>query len=113
MEVSEPAVNYQVGNGPVSIQVGDVNNDGKLESCRIKRQTDGTVGVLLGKGDGGRFRLRIDEVFRDPASESSHWIFFNGDGKLDAAVAVPAPRKWVVSLWPCCWAMEPAPFRPR
>src|SRR5262249_33289001 len=46
-----PAVNYPVGQFPVSVAVGDFNADGKLDLVTANRN-EGTVSVLLGNGDG-------------------------------------------------------------
>jgi hypothetical protein len=75
-----------VGNGPEAIVVGDFNNDGKLDLA-VANCGDGTVTLLLGNGNG---------TFA-PASGSPYTVGgnpiaiaaadFNGDGKLDLAVA--------------------------
>jgi hypothetical protein len=52
----QAAVNYTVGNGPMSLQIGDVNQDGKPDLLLIN-VTDNTLAVLLGNGDG-RFNPR-------------------------------------------------------
>jgi hypothetical protein len=81
-------VEYATGNGPLSVAVGDFNGDGKLDLVTANEgdgKSDGTVSVLLGKGDG-TFQTHMDY----PAGVAPWSVAvgdFNGDGKLDLAVA--------------------------
>jgi hypothetical protein len=89
----QPAVNYSVGGGPQGIATGDVNGDGFPDivsadecgddpACR-----DGTVSVLIGKGDG-TFQPRL--VFAEGIFPLSIAIAdFNGDRHRDLAIANP------------------------
>jgi len=88
------AVNYSSGGeSAYSIVVADVNGDGKLDlvvanGCFGSDCSTGSVGVLLGKGDG-TFKKAV--IYRSGAAS----VFgsqvavgdLNGDGKLDLAVA--------------------------
>jgi hypothetical protein len=89
----QTAVNYVVGNAPVSVAVEDFNGDGKLDLVVANecgndptcQSNNGTYSVLLGNGDG---------TFQVAANYSAGTELgalaagdFNGDGKLDFAVA--------------------------
>jgi uncharacterized membrane protein len=89
-----PAVNYSSGGeSAYSIVVADVNGDGKLDlvvanGCLGSDCSTGSVGVLLGKGDGTFEKVR---TYSSGAASvfGSHVAVgdLNGDGKLDLAVA--------------------------
>lgn len=84
----QAAVNYMVGGVPTSVAAGDFNADGNLDLvvAGVAGPKDlFYVGVLLGDGSGG---------FRAPVSIATGFApyfvavaDFNGDGKLDFAVA--------------------------
>jgi len=77
---------YPTWSDPESIAVGDFNGDGKLDMA-IAGDTPGSmVTVLLGNGDGTFQPARFFPVSGDN-SESVLTADFNGDGKLDLAVA--------------------------
>ena len=89
-----PAVNYSSGgDSAYSISVADVNGDGKLDlvvanGCLGSDCSTGSVGVLLGKGDGTfkkvvTYRSGAASVFGAHVAVGD----LNGDGKLDLAVA--------------------------
>ena len=77
------------GIGLVGLEVADFNGDGKLDlafvSCCLD-QTSGSVNVLLGNGDGS-FRSQVVYSTGDPDARSVTVGDFNGDGKIDLAVA--------------------------
>jgi len=85
----QPAISVNAGKNPISIAVGDFNNDGKTDLVLADygdRQSggNGAVEILLGNGDG---------TFQSPITLSAgNEPFplavgdFNGDGKLDFAV---------------------------
>jgi hypothetical protein len=83
---------YAVGVGPVAIAVGDFNGDGKPDlavsnncpasGCGLSDSS--TVSILLGNGDG-TFQPHVDYLVGSPSGLAV--ADFNGDGKLDLAVA--------------------------
>ena len=88
------AVNYSSGGeSAYSITVADVNGDGKLDlvvanGCFGSDCSTGSVGVLLGNGDG---TFKNAKTYRSGAASvfGAHVAVgdLNGDGKLDLAVA--------------------------
>jgi hypothetical protein len=95
----QAAVNYSAGAvdccsdpGPVSVAVGDFNGDGKPdlavanvgEGHNTGIETNGTISVLLGNGDGTFQRAVTYNTGNVPLSVTVG--DFNGDGKPDLAV---------------------------
>ncbi len=77
---------FPAGTGPQSVAVGDFNGDGKPDLV-IADYGGNTVTVLLGNGAGG-FAPAPDSPFTDSAWPVSVAVGdFNGDGKLDLAIA--------------------------
>ena len=79
-------VDYDAGNTPNGVAVGDFNGDGKLDLAVANGSGNvpSTVSILLGNGDG---------TFQSPVAypigingASVATADFNGDGKLDLAV---------------------------
>jgi hypothetical protein len=79
----QAAKSYAVGSQPVSVAVGDF--DGKLDIVTAN-QGENSVSLLPGNGDGTFGAARTAASFNSPA-ESLAVGDFNGDGKLDLAVA--------------------------
>jgi len=75
---------YAVGNNPIYIAVADVNGDGNPDIL-VANYNDGTISVLLGRGDG-TFRPQTTlAVGRGP--DCIAVADLNGDGKLDILVS--------------------------
>jgi len=75
---------FVVGKNPVSVTVGDVNGDGKLDLITANNDS-GDLSVLLGNG-AGSFATAVNvPITGNPKSIVAADL--NGDGKLDLAVA--------------------------
>jgi hypothetical protein len=75
---------YGTGAAPVSVAIGDLNGDGKLDLATANFDPD-TVSVLLGRGDGS-FQSKLDyRTGRDPSSIVIGDV--NSDGQPDLATA--------------------------
>src|SRR5439155_371138 len=88
----QAALSFVAGKSPLSVAVGDFNGDGKLDLAVTNRVYEGTVSVLLGNGDG-TFQAALTSSTGGPEPFSGRYPLsvaagdFNGDGKLDLAVA--------------------------
>ena len=85
----QATVNYLTGPNSSSVAVGDFNGDGKLDLAVANVGTvgvsPGTVSILLGNGDG-TFQPAVNYSAGQGATSVAVGDF-NGDGKLDLAVA--------------------------
>jgi len=88
-----PSGPYVFGTGgtyPSSLAVADVNSDGKRDlvvaNCGAGCFDGGTVGVLLGNGDG-TFQTAVTYGTGGVGADSVKIADVNGDGKLDVLVA--------------------------
>ena len=79
-----PAMNFAVGHQPVSVPIGDLDADGKLDLAVANFGSD-TVSILHGTGNGSFWAATSFAVGHLPESVAIGDL--NGDGQLDIAVA--------------------------
>ena len=80
------AVDYATVGEPSAVAVGDFNNDGKLDIVVVYGVFNAQVAVLLGNGNG-TFQTTPIVSPAGPLGVSLAVGDFNGDGKLDIAIA--------------------------
>jgi Big-like domain-containing protein/VCBS repeat protein len=83
-----PPIAYNSGGYPTTVAVADVNGNGKPDL--VVANLGGTVGVLLGNGDG-TFQAAVTYPTVGYSPGSVAVADLNGDGKPDLAVATGAP----------------------
>jgi hypothetical protein len=79
------AANLSTGSGPVSVAVGDFNNDGKQDIAAANYNSSNTVSIRLGNGAGNFSGTTDVGVGTSPAAVAVG--DFNNDGKQDFAAA--------------------------
>jgi hypothetical protein len=75
---------YPAGSGSQSVLVKDVNGDG-IQDLAVTNFNDGTVSILLGKGDGTFLPQTAFPAGPNPTALASGDL--NGDGKADLVVS--------------------------
>jgi hypothetical protein len=79
----QAAKNHAVGSQPVSVAIGNFNGKPDIVTAN---QGDNTVSLLPGNGGGTFSAAQTVASFNEPATSAAVGDF-NGDGKLDLAVA--------------------------
>lgn len=74
-----------VGKNPVALAVGDFNSDGKLDLV-VANQTDNTLSILLGNGDGTFTPSASSPLALGSVPFSTAVGDFNSSGRLGIAV---------------------------
>jgi uncharacterized protein (TIGR03437 family) len=85
----QPAVSVAVGENPTSIRPGDFNGDGKPDLAVANYGSSNNISVLLSRGDGA-FQPALNLTSGGCCVLNTDSIAvgdFNGDGKLDLALA--------------------------
>lgn len=83
---SPPVPEIAAGNGPTSIVIVDLNNDGNLDIA-VANLSDATVSVRLGSGDGGFVSPSVSEVSVGGRPFTVVAGDFNNDGIPDLATS--------------------------
>lgn len=92
-----PSSPFPVGQFPVALASGDLNNDSH-QDLAVLNQTDNTISVLLGNGDG-TFAAAANSPLATGQSPTALAINdFNADGNLDIAVTDPQTNSVAVFL---------------
>jgi uncharacterized protein (TIGR03437 family) len=95
----QPAVSFAVGQSPDSVRVGDFNGDGRPDLAVANYDSSNNISILLGKGDG-TFQSALNLANGGCCVANTDSIAvgdFNGDGKLDLALANKSAEN--LSIW--------------
>ena len=95
-----PRTDYNTGKGPISVAIADLNKDGHSDLL-VANQTDGTISILLGNGDGTFGTQSVITIPVGATASSPSAIAtgdFNDDGNLDIAVTDVANSRAMILL---------------
>ncbi len=79
-------IKIKTGNSPGSVETADFNND-NIPDLAVTSETDSTVTILLGKGDGSFTEAKNSPFFAGPLPNDIAVGDFNKDGNVDLAIA--------------------------
>jgi VCBS repeat protein len=111
LPIGTTVLRFPVGNAPGSVEIGDMNNDGKPDLIVANERSD-NVTILLGDGKGA-FAPAPGSPF--PAGRSPNDVAlgdFNRDGRLDVAFANHQEKYLTVLLGDGRGGLVPAPRSP-
>jgi hypothetical protein len=111
LPVGTTALRFAVGNTPGSVEIADMNHDGKLDLI-VANERSNNVTILLGDGKGA-FAAAPGSPF--PAGHSPNDMAlgdFNRDGRLDVAFANHEKKYLNVLLGDGRGGLAPAPRSP-
>ncbi len=106
-----PGSPIAVGTGPDALAVGDFNGDGKLDLA-VANAVSSNVTILLGNGDGTFTQAPGSPISVDLGPDGIVAGDFNGDGKLDLAVAASGISHVDILLGNGDGTFTPAPGSP-
>jgi FG-GAP-like repeat len=101
----------KVGKSPGSVEVADFNND-KIPDLAVTSETDSSVTILLGKGNGKFIEAKGSPFFAGNAPNDIAIGDFNKDGNLDLAFANHDRKYLTVILGDGNGGFTPAPGSP-
>jgi Flp pilus assembly secretin CpaC len=95
-----PRTDYATGKNPISVAIADFNKDGHPDLA-VANQTDGTISILLGNGDGTFAAQTVISIPVGAVAPSPSAITtgdFNDDGNIDIAVTDMANSRVLILL---------------
>ncbi len=100
-------LHFAVGRAPGSVLVEDLNADGRLDLV-VANEKGSDVSVLLNDGNGGFFPARGSPFAAGPSPNDLASGDFNGDGRVDLAIANHETQHLTVLLGDGRGALAPA-----